>query len=352
MKSCITIFLMLLFLTACNSESDNIFVITPEPPAINPPSEQNPIGEFELQTAVETDFFVFQKEPESAELYYANSNSLHFNKHGYLVNKTGSLLLVFPVNPDGSLSSVSIVTSQPIRISYSSGSPKATDKIKISANFPQNSNELYIDEFNNSDPSTYNHSVSTSVIDSLGDNHILTFYFIHVNTDTNTWEFRIALNDNIIHPATEQILDFDDTGLLDIDDNDLDGFTTTKNGLIDDINIPLSNGANDLNISLDFTAETTSYDSQFEVTSLDASGFYTGRVEEFMIEANGLITLSYTNGQDELLGKVAFAKFRSPYNLQPLGNSLWAETEDSGIPIYGEPQAANFNSILPVLHNF
>ncbi|WP_394200512.1 flagellar hook-basal body complex protein [Shewanella waksmanii] len=352
MKSAHYIFMIILFLAACNSESDNVTVVIPEPPVITPPSEEGRIGEFKLQTAVETDFFVFRKSLESLDLYYSNSNSLHFNKNGYLVNKQGSPLLAFPVNPDGSLSSVSIDTSQPIRISYSSGSPKPTDKIKISTNLPQNSNELYIDEFNNSDPLTFNHSASTPVIDSLGDTHILTFYFVHVSADMNTWEFRLALNNNIVHPAIEQIIDFDDNGLLDIDDGDHDGFATTDNGLIDSINIPLNNGANDLNISLDFTANTTSFDSNFEVTSLDATGFYTGRVEVFKVEPNGLITLSYTNGQDELLGKVAFAKFHSPYNLQPLGNSLWAETEESGTPIYGEPQAVNFDSILPVDHNF
>jgi len=325
----------LLILGGCDSDSD----------------EQAHIGGFKLQTAVETDFFVLEKELDSREFYYSNSNALHFDKYGYLVNDSGSPLLVFPVDPNGNSTSVSIGTSEPVQINYTTGSPKATDRVSISTNLPQNSGELSVNEFDKNEPLTFNHSTSVSVIDSLGDVHTLTFYFIHVSVDNNTWEFRVALDDNPVQSTIEQVLDFDSSGLMDINDDDLDGFMTTENGLIENINIPLSY-ANDLNITLDFTSDTTSFNSNFEVTSIDASGFYTGRIKEFKIESNGLITFYYTNGQDKLVGRVALAKFFSPYNLQPLGNSLWAETEDSGIPIYGEAEAANFDSIIPIVHDF
>lgn len=346
----------LLIIGGCDFESDDVSItnnyITEAPTSVIPSSEQRHIGEFELKVAVETDFFVVEKEVGSREFYYSNSNTFHFNKDGYLFNRSGFPLKVFPVNPDGSSASVSISTSQSVRIDFSTGAPEATDRVNISINLPQNSDELSVNEFDKNDPLTFNSSTSLSAIDSLGDIHVLTFYFIHVSADNNTWEFRIALDDMAVQPTTEQVLDFDVSGLMDRNDDDLDGFITTGNGLIEDIIIPLNNGASDLNVTLDFTSDTTSFNSNFEVTSLDASGFYSGRIKELKIDSSGLIALFYTNGQDELIGKIALAKFPSPYNLQALDNSLWAETEDSGTPIYGEPEAGNFGSIVPVVHDF
>jgi len=354
MKKCLWI-LPLLIIGGCDSESDDVTITNnyiTEAPIVTTSVEQEPIGEFELQTTAETDFFVVAKDIDSLEKYYSNSNTFHFDKDGYLVNSSGYPLLAFPVNDDGSSSSVSLSTSSPIWVDYQGGNPKATDRINIGANLPGNNGELPIDEFDYQNPLTFNNSTSVSVFDSLGDSHVLTFYFIHVSVDNNTWELRLALDGNTVQPATEQVLDFYLGGLMDINDDDLDGFITTGNGLIENINIPLNNGANDLNITLDFTSDTTSFNSNFEVTSLDASGFNTGRLNEFKIESNGLITLSYTNGEDEFIGRVAFAKFPSSYNLQPLDNSLWEETEDSGTPIYGEPEAGFFGSIIPIIYDY
>jgi len=347
--------ILLLIIGGCDSESDDVTITNnyiTETPTVISSEEQRHNGEFELKTAVETDFFVVEKEVESREFYYSNSNTFHFNKDGYLVNSSGFPLMVFPVNPDGSSASVSISTSRAVQINYSMAAPEATDRVNISTNLPQVSGELSVNEFDKQDPLTYNHSTSLSVFDSLGDVHIITFYFIHVNADSNTWGFRVALDNNIEQPTTEQVLDFSSSGLMDINDEDLDGFTTTGNGLIENINIQLNNGANDLNVTLDFTSDTTSFNRSFEVTSLEASGFYTGHIKEFKIASNGLITLFYTNGEDELIGRVSLAKFLSPYNLQPLNNSLWEGTENSGTPIYGEPEFSNFGSIIPVVHDF
>jgi flagellar hook protein FlgE len=347
--------ILLLIIGGCDSESDDVSITNnyiTETPTVISLEEQAHIGEFTLLTAVETDFFVIEKEMDLREFYYSNSNTFHFDKGGYLVNGSGSPLMVYPVNPDGSAASVSVSTSQSVQINYSMGSPEATDRVNVSINLPEASSELAANEFDNNDPITFNNSTSVSVIDSLGDFHLLTFYFIHVSTDNNTWELRVALDDITVQPTAKHVLDFDSSGLIDINDDDLDGFITTSNGLIENINIPLNNGANDLSVTLDFTSDTTSFNSNFEVTSLDASGFYTGHVKELKIDSSGLITLFYTNGQYELIGKVALAKFLSPYNLQPLDNSLWEETEDSGTPIYGEPEFSNFGSIVPVVHDF
>ena len=305
-----------------------------------------------MKTVTETDFFVVAKEIDSLELYYSNSNTFHFDKSGYLVNSSGSPLLVYPVNLDGSSAAVSISVSQQIKIDYEVGNPKATYRVNIGTNLPNSAGELLSGEFSNQDPSTFNHATSVTVFDSLGEGHALTFYFIHVSADNNTWELRIALDGNTVEPNIEKNLDFSPSGLLDINDDDLDGFTTTDNGLIAYQNIPLNNGANDLTITLDFTTDTTSFNSNFEVTLLESSRFFTGYLKEFKVDSDGLITLSYIHGEDKLLGRVALAKFSSPYNLHSVGNSLWEETEDSGATTFGESGINNFGTIIPIVYDY
>jgi len=295
---------------------------------------------------------VLAKEIDSLELYYSNSNTFHFDTDGYLVNSTGSPLLVYDVNTDGSSSSVSISTSQQIKIDYQLGNPMATDQVSVGTNLPSSGGELAINAFNNQDVLTYNSSTSVAVFDSLGETHILTLYFIHVNVANNTWEVRTALDNNVLQPITEQILDFAPNGQMDLNDDDLDGFITMGNGAITEQNFALSNGANDLSITLDFTPNTTSLNNSFEVTSLTSSGFYTDNLKEFKIDTDGLITLTYVHGEDKLMGRVALAKFPSPYNLKALGNSLWAETENSGTAAYGETETENFGAIVPLVYDY
>lgn len=356
MRSSKYLFIMLLLtLGGCESGSDDITIINNYITEIQEATfseEQSSIGSFELKTTVEADFFVLAKEIGSLEFYYSNSNAFHFDKNGYLVNKSGSPLLVYPVNQDGSSAAVSISVSQPVKINYDMGKPKATDRADISLNLPKSNSELSSSEFNNQDPLTFNNSTSVTVYDSLGESHVLTFYFIHINVDNNTWELRIALDNNTIQSSAELILDFSSDGLLDVNDSDLDGFITTENGLIENYGISLSNSADNISITLDFTTDTTSFNSSFEVSSLIASGFYTDHLEEFKIDSDGLVTLSYVHGEDILIGRVALAKFPSPYNLQSLDNDLWAETSNSGEATYGEPELDNFGTVIPLIYDY
>lgn len=341
----------ILILSGCDSESDDVN-ITNNYITESPTEEQSLIGDFELKTVSETDFFVVAKEIDSLEFYYSNSNNFHFDKSGYLVNSSGSPLLVYPVNLDGSSASTSISVSQQIKIDYEVGNPKATYKVNVGVNLPNSADELLSGEFSNQDLSTFNYSTSVTVFDSLGEGHILTFYFIHVSVDNNTWELRVALDGNTVESTIEKNLDFSPSGLLDVNDDDLDGFTTTDNGLIAYQNIPLSNGANDLTMTFDFATDTTSFNSNFEVTLLESSRFFSGSLNEFKVDSDGLITLSYINGEDKLLGRVALAKFYSPYNLHLVGDSLWEETEDSGVATFAESGINNFGTIIPIVHDY
>jgi flagellar hook protein FlgE len=50
------------------------------------------------------------------------------------------------------------------------------------------------------------------------------------------------------------------------------------------------------------------------------------------IDIDGLVTATYSDGSDEMLGKVAMASFTAQEGLRPVGDAHWQSTGDSGQP--------------------
>ncbi|WP_028863027.1 flagellar hook-basal body complex protein [Psychromonas aquimarina] len=363
-------FIAPLIITGCGSDSDNntpvtssagttnVAVTSSEASADNnttvtPP----PIDSIKLQTAVDNDFFVLVDVDTLREnIYFSNSNEFYFNSEGYLVNVSNLALQVFPVNEDGSPASVSLSTSEPIQLEYNYGSPVATTSVGIGANLPANDTVLAVDAFDAANPTTFNNATSVTIYDSLGQNHILSMYFMKTSSDNNTWEIRTTIDGNLMDPVSTQVLDFAENGDLDITDDDLDGIVSTDDGIISYHNFPLSNGATDLLISLYFKSDgvtsITSTNASFEVSSLEGSGAYSDYVKELKIGANGLVTLSFVDQEDVLVGIVAMAKFQSPVNLESAGDSLWKETAASGEARLGYAGYRAFGSMVPVNYDY
>jgi flagellar basal-body rod protein FlgG len=65
------------------------------------------------------------------------------------------------------------------------------------------------------------------------------------------------------------------------------------------------------------------------------------------INASGQV-LAATDGQVQLqnLGQLQLATFTNPTGLESIGNNLLKETESSGSPVVGNPQAAGFGSVI------
>ena len=70
-----------------------------------------------------------------------------------------------------------------------------------------------------------------------------------------------------------------------------------------------------------------------------------GRVTGFSVDANGVVSARYSNGQSTILGKIAVANFTNPQGLQQAGDSVWAESSTSGTAALGEPGTASFGLI-------
>jgi flagellar hook protein FlgE len=334
-------------------------------------------------------FFATVPEIGSLETSYTRSGQFKLNQDNFIVNSQGEHLLGFPVNGDGSSTSVNLSTAEPIRIPTASGAPQRTSEVDVRMNLP--AGEAYIKDapgnFDSTDPSTFNHSTSATVFDSFGDSHIMTYYFVKDDptSNPNQWMMFTAVDGEMVDleadpgqsnpiagadsgPLSSRALpsppyDGVETGVVGarLTFNSVGDFTGIVPSLADGGlttralggNI-LSNGADptqtiSVNFNLDPSGpnpdEPTQFASNFQVTSLQQDGLAVGRLTGIDIGGDGLVRAIYSNGTSEPLSRIAMANFANDQGLEQVGSTGWKESIASGEALAGEAGAGTFGSI-------
>ncbi len=325
-------------------------------------------------------FFATVPELDSLETSYTRAGQFKLNSDNFVVNSQGGHLLGFPVNPDGSSASVSLSTAKPIRIPTASGAPTKTSEVDIRMNLP--AGDAFISSapgnFDPEDPLTFNHSTSVTIFDSLGDSHIMTYYFVKddpsVPATANTWMLFAAVDGEMIDLEDPAGGGTNPTG------GDVSGPLSATGGVVgarllfnssgDFINqepppadggivtVPftnhLPNGADTtqtvkINFNLDPLTpnpnEPTQFASNFEVTALKQDGLAVGRLTGIDIGTDGLVRATYSNGTSQPLSRIAMVNFANEQGLSQVGNTGWKESIVSGEPLAGEAGAGTFGTI-------
>ncbi len=140
---------------------------------------------------------------------------------------------------------------------------------------------------------------------------------------------------NVANPGTTLLLNFDPQGSL-VSIADGNGQDIRQNGeLVANMtfNIP---GKNPQTVALNLgTAGRYDGITQFASTSTTKAykqdGFGMGYLESFVIDDNGVVTGSYTNGQRKALAQVALSVFTNNGGLRKAGESLYVETNNTGL---------------------
>ena len=83
-------------------------------------------------------------------------------------------------------------------------------------------------------------------------------------------------------------------------------------------------------IGLDFH-QTTSLAATASASVLAQNGFGAGILDNMTVGQDGTITGAFTNGQTQVLGRVAVATFQNENGLQRIGGSNFAQTANSGL---------------------
>lgn len=315
-------------------------------------------------------FFATVPELGSLETSYTRAGQFKLNQDNFIVNSQGGHLLGFPVNADGTSASVSLSTAEPIRIPTASGAPQKSSEVDIRMNLP--AGDSYITgapgNFDQDDPLTFNHSTSVTIFDSLGDSHVMTYYFVKDNpsTNPNEWMVFAGVDGTMVDLETDPGANNPTAGVAGIVGGRLTfsssgdfisqipsladgGLVTTALG-----STILSNGADDTQtIKIDFNLdvlspnpnEPTQFASNFEVTSLQQDGLAVGRLTGIDIGTDGLVRATYSNGTSEPLSRIAMVNFANEQGLTQVGSTSWKESITSGEALAGEGGSGTFGTI-------
>lgn len=270
-------------------------------------------------------FFVLS---DNGARVYTRAGAFGVDNQGNVVNAQGLRLQAYPYAGNGLFN-----TGAPSDLQLATGAnpPSATTTAELGLNLPANAPPPANPVFDPADPSSFNHTTSITIYDSLGAAHTATVYFIK-DAVPNTWNTQVQIDGTPV------------TGATPITFNNDGSFATPAGGLMPLGSYTPSTGAADITMSMNF-ADATQFGDAFGVNSLSQDGFTTGRLTGVSVDEEGVVFARFTNGQSSALGKLALANFVNPQGLQQLGDTSWGQSFASGDALLGEAGTASFGNI-------
>jgi len=265
-----------------------------------------------LSLALDGEGFFMVRSPNVKDLfYYTRDGNFRLDANGDIINPSGYKLQGWKLdekgNMAGAIDNVNIPSSLP---------PKTTSRVIFEE--PTNLNSSVdtpaTSPFNRDDSTSYNYVNTMPAYDSLGNQHILYFYF--VKTDANKWDVHVFLDDG----------DTDQTNSLEFDSN---GNLTS--GGTQNLSFTLDNGASNLNINVSYK-KIKQVASDFIFYS-QQDGYGKGDLMNISVSEDGVVKGSYTNGQVKDLARLAVATFKDKEILVRKGDNLYLPNQKTFTPI-------------------
>ncbi|MCH7903129.1 MAG: flagellar hook protein FlgE [Armatimonadetes bacterium] len=173
-----------------------------------------------------------------------------------------------------------------------------------------------------------------NIIDPLGNEHQLTLTLTEAASgNPNEWDWTVAGSNGTLMTGGGTLV-FDIT----------DGTLATGSPGVLTVTPPASSGIPPFNVDLIFES-MSQLAAEMQVNSSSQNGFTPGSLSSFSVAPDGTIIGLYTNGLTRTLGLISTAIFPNANGLERLGNNLWRNTDNSGIPVVGAPRSGGRGSI-------
>ncbi|HIP53369.1 MAG TPA: flagellar hook protein FlgE, partial [Chromatiales bacterium] len=281
-------------------------------------------------------FFVLHD--DAGNVSYTRAGAYGMDRDGYVVNHAGERLQVFqPTDSTGTRFNTG--TTVDLVLPAISGTPSATTTLNAALNLSSTETEPAL-PFDPTNATTYNHSSSTTVYDTLGEAHTMTMYYRRT-ANAGEWTAYTYIDGNQVTANSPATINFDSNGGLQTSSGSIDA-SGRMTIAYDPLGTgSLANGASAMNIEFDYNL-TTQFGSDFAVNDLTQNGYTAGRLSGIDIDNTGVVFARFTNGQSQALGKIALARFNNDQGLRQLGDTRWAETFTSGDVQLGEAGTSSF----------
>ena len=275
-----------------------------------------------LDLAINDDGF-FVMCDSAGNISYTRAGSFVTDKNGYIVNASGDYLQGYPVDDSGTLQTGTVTD---IQIKTGNIPAQATDSMTFTANF--DASDEAIDRSSVAfDP---NDSYTTTVYDSLGNEHSVSQYF--TKTADNTWEVQYTFDGEPQTGVPATTLTFDPkTGKLTSPTTPQTiTFTTDE--------------AAPISMTVDYS-DCTQYGSDFSVTTNSATGYASATQNGVQVDDDGKVYATYSNGERMLQGQVVLATFPDENGLEAVSGTAWVQTGESGTPLIGVPGSGSCGTL-------
>jgi len=275
-------------------------------------------------------FFVVR---DGGRYLYTRAGNFDFDAQGFLVNPaTGQRVQGWMPNLAGVLPTREAANMTDIQLPVAdSVLAKATTLV----NFDQS--------LNASSPTGTVHTTAATVLDSLGNEHVVNLTV--TKSAANTWTVAancptatattLSASGSLAYGGGVTDLRFNSSGQL----VDATGAVTTDPFQMN-VQLTLANGAASPQVvALDFGKviqpafkETTDPST---LRALDYNGYPSGALDSISIDSRGTIIVYYTNGQYREGAQVALANFYNPGGLMKDSANNWIESPNSGLALIG-----------------
>ena len=316
-------------------------------------------------------FFVLKN---GQETFYTRAGTFGVDSEGTLVNPANGLRVQgwmaqevngeMVINTAGSTEDLIIPIGQ-------KDAAKATTNVDFACNL--NKNTLMLEEgASDSDILKATWGTETKVYDSFGNEHMLSVSFTRVPGTNNQWQATVNVDaENAAETMTRVglgttdgventfVVTFDNFGRLQ-SVTDSAGNVTNDNGQVSimaSFNVPGGNPDADgnplrqtMNINLGTIGSIENTITQFAESSSTKAfyqdGYTMGYLDNFKIDASGIITGVYSNGTTRAIGQSAMASFTNQNGLEKAGDNTYVASNNSGLANIGTSGVAGKGSLL------
>jgi flagellar hook protein FlgE len=278
----------------------------------------------------------------NGDVYYTRAGDFDTDAEGNLVNSSGYYLMGYALDDDGNPASGTVPTSTSalttINLEDLTGTAEASTEVSMVANLPADA--AVGDTF----------SVDVEVFDSLGTSHTVTYNY--EKTAANEWE--LTYSDPVLTSDGTTVTGTSSGGPLTITfdgDGNLSAITDTSGTDVTD-NATLSitgwtTGANDSSIVSDLGTAgdddglqqfaSDEEDGDMTLYSVDQNGSNYSEIAEISISDDGVVSVTYENGESEPVYQIVLADFANADGLTAYSDTVYKESNTSGSYVLKTP---------------
>ena len=272
-------------------------------------------------------FFQMQ---DNGSTVYTRAGNFKLDKSGNVVNNDGLSLMARQADSNGTITGA--VAPLQLSNAYVNANPTASlaGGLNFDAREPETDSSFALIA-GVPDTAGYNSSTTTTIFDSLGNDHTIALYFSKLDptTNPNEWNVRTLIDGNL-----------EDTTAISFN---TDGSYNSPATIPITFN-PGGGATAGQSFDIDLSV-STQYGSDFAVTSLQQDGFTAGQLLGVDVDEKGFVFARYSNGQSQTVAQVVLSNFANVQGLKPIGNTGWIETFSSGSPVVSEPGTAGLGLV-------